>query len=75
MTKDTIIKLTIEELLQQWPQTAQVFHDYQMACVGCVMAPFYNVIDAISIYSLDEEPFLDDLIQAIEDGQRLEIKK
>lgn len=75
MTKETVIKLTIEELLNRWPQTAELFHDYQMACVGCVMAPFYSVLDAISIYNLDEEPFLDDLMQVIEKGERLEIKE
>lgn len=74
MTKETVIKLTIEELLHRWPQTAELFQDYQMACVGCVMAPFYSVLDAISIYDLDEEPFLNDLMQVIERGEGLEIR-
>lgn len=60
------MNLTIEELLQQWPQTAELFQQYQMACVGCVMAPFYSVKDAISIYNLENEPFLDSLLRLIE---------
>lgn len=71
MTKDTIAELTIESLLQQWPQTAEVFQQYQMACVGCVMAPFYSVIDAIAIYDVDEELFLKDLIQAIKKSKEI----
>jgi hybrid cluster-associated redox disulfide protein len=56
-----IADTTISELLDKWPETAVAFQKYNMACVGCVVAPFYTVADAISIYSLDREQFLNEL--------------
>jgi hybrid cluster-associated redox disulfide protein len=57
--------LTIEALLQRWPQTAVVFHHHKMACVGCAVAPFYSVADAVRIYGLPLEPFLAELAEVI----------
>ena len=59
-------EMIIEDVLLQWPQTADVFQRYNMACVGCVMAPFYTVADAIAIYGLSPEPFLADLEHLID---------
>ena len=56
---------TVEDLLKKWPETADVFNRYGMACVGCVVAPFYSVGNAIEIYNLDRDEFLDALLQAI----------
>jgi hypothetical protein len=40
----------------------------RMACPGCAVAPFYAIEDAIQIYQLDAEPFLDELLTAINDS-------
>lgn len=56
---------TVEELLNRFPETAEVFYQYGMACVGCAVAPFYTVADAIEIYKLSQMEFLSQLAQAI----------
>ncbi len=59
-------ELTIEEILSRWPQTARVFNHYSSACIGCAIAPFCTIADAISAYGLPKEAFLADLQTAIE---------
>ncbi len=63
--------LPIAELLARWPQTAQVFLRYRMACVGCTMAPFDTLADAAMAYNLDLARLLGELqqvIQSLEEG-------
>ncbi len=57
--------MTIEAVLERWPETAVVFQRYHLACVGCVMAPFCKVQDAINTYNLHAELFINDLLKAI----------
>jgi hypothetical protein len=33
-------EMKITDVLERWPATADVFHTYTMACVGCAVAPF-----------------------------------
>ena len=65
MDAETLAKTTLEELFQRWPETAVVFQRHQMACVGCVVAPFYTVADAANVYGLDEAAFLEELAPLI----------
>jgi len=55
---EALATLTIEQLLQRWPRTAQVFYQFGMACVGCPVATFYGVTKAARIYHLDEGELL-----------------
>lgn len=57
--------MVIEDVLNRWPETAVVFQRYHLACVGCVMAPFYKISDAINIYKLPAEQFITDLLEVI----------
>jgi hybrid cluster-associated redox disulfide protein len=57
--------MSIETVLNRWPETAVIFQHYHLACVGCVMAPFCKVTDAISTYNLPAEQFITDLLEAI----------
>ncbi|MCA9925145.1 MAG: DUF1858 domain-containing protein [Anaerolineales bacterium] len=68
MNDEYLAKLTVEELFQRWPETAVIFQRYQMACVGCVVAPFYTVADAAQVYGLDQEKFLQELLLTIKDN-------
>ena len=58
-------RMTITELLQRWPETAVVFQQHRMACVGCAVAPFYTVPDPAEIYGLLPEEFVAELIAAV----------
>lgn len=65
MRNEDLVKLTLEELFQRWPETAVIFQRHQMACVGCVVAPFYTVTDAIEVYGLEKAQFLHELQRVI----------
>lgn len=65
MTAEELEKLTLEDLFLRWPETAVIFQRHQMACVGCAVAPFYTVIDAVQVYGLDRAKFLEELQQTI----------
>jgi hybrid cluster-associated redox disulfide protein len=56
--------LTVQELLDRWPETAQVFIRHQMGCVGCAMAPFDSLSDAAAVYHLSVDEFLVELRRA-----------
>jgi hybrid cluster-associated redox disulfide protein len=65
VTTEQIAEMIISDVLERWPETAVIFQKYNMACVGCVVAPFYSIDAAISIYHLDREQFLAELAAAI----------
>lgn len=64
-SQEQIAEILISELLERWPETAVVFQKHNMACVGCVVAPFYSIEAAISIYGLNREQFLAELAEAV----------
>jgi hypothetical protein len=68
VTPEAIGELTIERLLNGWPQTAEVFQRHHTACIGCTMALFCRVFDAIDTYHLSPQPFLAEL-KAIIDSE------
>lgn len=57
--------LTLAELFRRWPHVAPVFIDHGMICVGCLIAPFHTVIDAVAEYELSEETFREELRRAV----------
>lgn len=66
--RTALTELTIEELFTRWPQTAVVFHQYNMACVGCAVAGFYTVTEAVNVYGLSLDHFLDELVAVVDQG-------
>lgn len=62
---EEIAEMIISDLLERWPETAAIFHKYNMACVGCVVAPFYTIEAAISIYGVNRDQFLRELAASI----------
>lgn len=55
---DQIANMTIKAVLDQWPQTAGVFNQFNMACVGCPVAPYYTVTEAATVYKLSVDEFV-----------------
>lgn len=53
------------ELMSRWPQTIPVLLRYHMGCVGCSMAPFDTLADAIRIYNLPQQRFISELYALI----------
>lgn len=59
---------TVAELLARRPQAAWVFFRHRMACVGCVLARFETVAEAVAAYGLDLQAFLREIGDADEGG-------
>jgi len=57
--------MTVDDILRRWPQSVQVFRSYSLACLGCAVASFCNVMDVAEIYNLPKEQFLADLQKSI----------
>ena len=56
----------VEEILREWPETIPVFLKYRMGCVGCSMAIFERLADALIIYAVPADVFMDELNRALE---------
>ncbi|MCA9995956.1 MAG: DUF1858 domain-containing protein [Anaerolineales bacterium] len=68
MARDnSLANMNVKEVLARWPQTAQVFQQFNMACIGCVVAPYCTVAAAARDYDLPLEFFLAALEKALEE--------
>ena len=38
--------------MARWPETAVVFREYAVACIGCAVAPFCSISDAAHDYGV-----------------------
>ena len=73
MISDTLSSDTdLKVLFTRWPAAIPVFMRYRMSCVGCCMAGFDTLDDAVVNYHLEMSSFLSDLQAAIRKGQALE---
>ncbi|UCC53455.1 MAG: DUF1858 domain-containing protein [Anaerolineaceae bacterium] len=66
---DQIANMTVSAVLDQWPQTAEVFNQFNMACVGCPVAPYYTVAEAATVYKLSVDEFVAVLEEASKKNQ------
>jgi hybrid cluster-associated redox disulfide protein len=66
--KQISLQSSVAELLSRWPEAIPVFLEYKLNCVGCSMSDFETLADAIEIYQLPREQFIDDLEQAIQNS-------
>lgn len=67
--------MTVAEILDRWPETAALFQQLRTACVGCVMAPFCSVNDAVTHYDLDAGVLLADLSAAVGRAQHHDVER
>ncbi len=58
-------EMTIEMLLNRWPETAVIFRRHKMVCIGCQVSAFCTIQEAAAIHSLPVDQLLDELNQAI----------
>lgn len=50
--------MSVDAVLIRWPQTVDIFNRYNMACVGCPVAPYYTVVEAAKVYNLAVDEFV-----------------
>jgi hybrid cluster-associated redox disulfide protein len=63
--------MIVQRLLDLWPQTARVFLDHRMSCVGCPVAAFETIEEVARIYEQDSGRLLHALRQCAEAGDTL----
>lgn len=61
-----LMSMKIEQLLDRWPSGAQILIAHRMACVGCDFAKFHTTRQALEIYDLEFEPFINNLLLVID---------
>ncbi len=65
----TDVKITkdmgIIEVVQQYPQTLEVFQKYGLGCIGCAAARFENLEAGAKVHGIDVDDFITDLNTAI----------
>jgi len=54
-------ELRVDQVLEQWPQTAAVFIQAKTACVGCYLRRFCTLQDVASFYGLRAETLVENL--------------
>lgn len=57
--------MTMDEIMRQWPATIRVVLNYGMLCVGCPIASFHTIEDAVREHAADGERFRRDVGAAI----------
>jgi len=60
------LHMTISEILDRWPEIIPIFLRHKMACVGCSLADFMTLEDALDIYHLNKESFIEEIKNAIQ---------
>lgn len=59
-------KMSLLELVQRYPQTVEVFHNYGMGCLGCSAARFENIEQGAAAHCIDLQALTADFNKAIE---------
>jgi len=62
ITKDMIIK----DVIENYPETMEVFFDYGISCVGCVNAYIETLEDGARLHNIDLEELIMDLNEFID---------
>jgi hybrid cluster-associated redox disulfide protein len=54
--------ISMEELLQRFPELLVAINKYKLHCAGCLLARFHNVSDAAIEHGWDEDELTKELI-------------
>ena len=57
--------MTMDEIMRRWPATIRVVLNHGLLCVGCPIASFHTVEDAVREHGIDGARFRHDLEAAI----------
>jgi hybrid cluster-associated redox disulfide protein len=52
------LDMTVEQVMNRWPDSIRVFLDFRMSCVGCPIASFHSVDEASREDQIDGTAFL-----------------
>ena len=57
ITKD----MGLIEIVQQYPQTIEIFQKYGLGCIGCAAARFENLEAGAKVHGIDPDKMVEDL--------------
>jgi hybrid cluster-associated redox disulfide protein len=60
------LQMTVADIFDRWPEVIPIFLSHKMACVGCSLADFMTLEDALDIYHLNKESFIEEIKNAIQ---------
>ena len=63
--KNITKEMSIIEVVQQHPETVDVFRKFGMGCLGCAAARFENIEQGASAHGIDIDALITSLNQAI----------
>jgi len=58
-------EMGIIDVVQQWPDTANIFMNFGMGCLGCAAAHFENIEQGASAHGIDVDALINALNQAV----------
>ncbi len=73
ITKD----MKIQEVVSKYPETAPVFMQHGMHCLGCQIAMFESIEQGATAHGIDVDKLMEDLNKAVEekDGKKEDNKE
>lgn len=60
-------EMKIEEILQKYPKTVEVFIKNGFHCIGCAAASFENIEDGAKAHGIDVGSLIEELNEAIKE--------
>ena len=67
MSEGKITKeMSIIDIVQQYPQTVEVFASYGLGCLGCAAARFENLSQGANAHGIDADELLEALNNALD---------
>jgi len=58
-------EMNIIEVIQNYPQSVEVFKKHGMSCFGCAAARFENIGQGAAAHGVDIDALIDDLNKAV----------
>lgn len=58
-------EMPIGDVVQQYPNTIQVFMRHGLGCIGCALAQFENIREGAEVHGIDLDALIRDLNEAI----------
>ena len=62
------LQLTVDKVLQRWPQAFSVFMKHKTKCVGCYMQQFCTLKDVAETYQISLETLIDEVKNVSHEG-------
>lgn len=72
--KEKVFKLSVDsnimEVIQVYPEAAEVFMKNGLPCVGCAAARFEKISDVVAEFGIDGEKLIKEIEAAIEERKK-----